>query len=48
MQQQVPIPQLFHCHPQYQPAAHPDQKTQLAVQVHQGTDQPLKNANTTK
>jgi hypothetical protein len=41
MLQQVSIPHLFHCHPQYQPVAHPDQKTLLAVQVHQGTDPTL-------
>jgi len=27
MQQQVPIPHLSHCHPQHQPAEHPNQKS---------------------
>jgi hypothetical protein len=27
MQQQVPIPHLSHCRPQYQPAEHPNQKS---------------------
>jgi len=38
MQRQVSIP---HCHPQHQPAEHPNKKSQLAMQVHQGTGQPL-------